>query len=230
MFALLFSTCGVWTQATYGLKFQGFFFLQEVGEYFCCRFHPSLSAKEERERDDVTLQQNEYVKLKRRRRRRRRQQQRLRICQGLLNCFLLCCCIIALVFPRGGVASKRKIRLLCKNKEEATTILLLLLLLLLLRPIHHPHPSLQNNNTKLVWKRTRLMTVVNYRRHQLYRHHRLLRCLSPFPSRNAASTSSAVSAVPAFRAFLTTRRKEIRRRTERKRKAFDRRGRERWSW
>ncbi len=67
---------------------------------------PISKRREEREMI-MTLQQNEYVKLKRRRRRRRRRQQRLRICQGLLNCFLLVCCIVALVFPRGGVASKR---------------------------------------------------------------------------------------------------------------------------
>ena len=84
-----------------------------------------------------------------------------------------CVAVLSLSCSHVAESHQNEIRLLCKNKEEATTILLLLLLLLL-RPIHHPHPSLQNNNTKLVWKRTRLMTVVNYCRHQLYHHHHRL--------------------------------------------------------
>jgi len=91
----------------------------------------------------LSLQQNDYVKLKRRRRRRQRhhrqQQQRVkksRACQGASH-FLILCCVIALVFLRGVASTKRNPFALQKQEEEDGSS----------SSSPHPSPSLKANET-----------------------------------------------------------------------------------
>lgn len=90
----------------------------------------------------LSLQQNDYVKLKRRRRRRQRhhrqQQQRVkksRACQGASHSLILCC-VIALVFLRGVASTKRNPFALQKQEEEDGS-----------SSSPHPSPSLKANET-----------------------------------------------------------------------------------
>jgi len=99
----------------------------------------------ERESDMLSLQQNDFVKLKRRRRRRQRhhhqqQQQRVkksRACQGASHSLILCC-LIALVFLRGVASTKRNPFALQKQEEEDGSSS---------SSSPHPSPSLKANET-----------------------------------------------------------------------------------
>lgn len=100
----------------------------------------------ERESDMLSLQQNDFVKLKRRRRRRQRhhgqqQQQRVkksRACQGASHSLILCC-VIALVFLRGVASTKRNPFALQKQEEEEDGSSS--------SSSPHPSPSLKANET-----------------------------------------------------------------------------------